>query len=266
MLFKYFLTVVIIISPQCLFASDEPKLTKVKLEFRVNDGKTREKEFVIDIEKERKKFSEFYEQIVGNDSGEITATMHTKISKGVPDLKITHVSKVAQGESHGKSKMYTAGFLRRETDFSHNKLHGWAIDYWPNGKIQQKTNWDRGTTIGKRYYYYIHGQVACEIPYINGRIEGQISYWASDGTLLSKGQYKDGKPSNGEFIKDFNLFVRRVAAGPDVIIRKGIFEVVRYSDGKRIGNKYLDNDRTKIELEEWKSVFKEAAQIWNSGL
>ena len=72
-------------------------------------------------------------------------------------------------------------------------------EYYENGKLKSKTPLnDKGVFHGIGYKYHPNGEVATEIPYIDGYIDGILREFYNDGTLQSQCRYTLDK-KNGLF-------------------------------------------------------------------
>lgn len=95
-----------------------------------------------------------------------------------------------------------ASFYRIVDKKNDNLYH--IEDYYINGNMQMDgyfSDLEKETLQGKIIWYDVNGNKSMLKNYNNGKLEGKTIYYLSDGSILSKGIYKDGEPYDGT-IKD----------------------------------------------------------------
>jgi len=88
-------------------------------------------------------------------------------------------------------------------------LDGEVRQFYPSGKIINKTFFRDGIRIGKNIVYYENTNIKIEENYnSNGRLEGEFKEYFEDGSLKKVGQYNDGNKYGlwKEFRKDGVLY------------------------------------------------------------
>ncbi len=88
----------------------------------------------------------------------------------------------SQGESHGKAIFYDYEFDQvekkyksMELDMVHGKKEGIVIQYYPNGKIRNKTQYKNGEEYGTAIFYDENGEKTTEIEIVDGQKYRQVT-------------------------------------------------------------------------------------------
>ncbi|APG59936.1 toxin-antitoxin system YwqK family antitoxin [Christiangramia salexigens] len=84
--------------------------------------------------------------------------------------------------------------MMRET-YKNDTLHGLQKTYFPNGKLAEKTIYQRGEKNGESFIYADNGQVTKELHYKNGMLHGPAVYFTVKGVKSIEGFYTEGKKS-----------------------------------------------------------------------
>lgn len=97
---------------------------------------------------------------------------------------------------------YPSGKLERKVGWKHGLQHGKFERYFENGKIDQDVLWENGYMVHSKDYFD-SGRLFREIHYKNGVEEGQaIEYYDEDNRVRQIRNYKDGK-ENG-YVLQYN--------------------------------------------------------------
>ena len=67
------------------------------------------------------------------------------------------------------------------------------INYYENGEIEIKGEYEKGKKHGKHEYYDENGQIIKEETYKDGKLNGKFTGWYDSGQKRIAGSYKDGK-------------------------------------------------------------------------
>src|SRR5690625_4252307 len=98
-------------------------------------------------------------------------------------------------EREGLWKYYKRGIkdqpIMTET-YKNNKLDGWKIIYYTNGKIAEKTHFLNGLKDGELIIYSENGQVLQQYKYKDNRLHGNSKVFDALGNITSEGNYKQG--------------------------------------------------------------------------
>jgi len=245
---KLFIVTMLLVSTYSYSADISSTSSNIKIEFVSTNGESTSKESTVDIGNEKDNIYQLYKDLIGTQSGKATLTI-TKVIPGEDQLlEFIEEHSVVNGLKDGRAKVYFHDFLRKEIDYLEGVKHGAEIEYWSPGHPQHKAKWKNGVLQGYRRYYYIHGQIACELPYQKGKLDGAATFWGSDGAILATGAYSDGRPENGSFVSNVNIFIRRAMSGPDLYFPADFLEVDKYENGNKYTSFKLSNDRTDSEI------------------
>ncbi|MFT7000867.1 MAG: antitoxin component YwqK of YwqJK toxin-antitoxin module [Spirosomataceae bacterium] len=75
---------------------------------------------------------------------------------------------------------------------SNKPLNGFAVTYFPNGKLSEKTGFHEGKRQGISQNWYENGQLRYEVFYQKNRKHGITKNWNPEGTLISESNFVDG--------------------------------------------------------------------------
>jgi antitoxin component YwqK of YwqJK toxin-antitoxin module len=73
------------------------------------------------------------------------------------------------------------------------QLHGILIEYWENGQIRYKHNYNNGKYHGIQIKYYSNGQIRYKKNYINGKYHGEQIGNHGTGKIWYKDYYINDK-------------------------------------------------------------------------
>ena len=99
-----------------------------------------------------------------------------------------------KGKRQGAWKYY---FKNGKIKVSGNYRNGRRVGKWEfhyeNGKMEQSGNYNKkGRPEGEWKWYYENGNLLREEILINGKLDGNYTEYAQDGTIIAKGLYVDG--------------------------------------------------------------------------
>ncbi|MBT8259223.1 MAG: toxin-antitoxin system YwqK family antitoxin [Bacteroidia bacterium] len=105
--------------------------------------------------------------------------------------------------------------LMTEENFNdQGQLHGQRLVYYVNGQVAEKMNYINGNREGEALYYAMNGVVIKEYVYKNDMLHGPSKHFDESGQIQIEGNYKNGKKHgvwtyyrNGEIFeeKDFSF-------------------------------------------------------------
>lgn len=82
---------------------------------------------------------------------------------------------------------------RTEQSYFNGKLHGIQKSYYSNGQLKEVTMYTNGEENGRRIEYYACGAKKLNASFCSGHIEGIYEEWNSDGILIMRKTYFNGK-------------------------------------------------------------------------
>lgn len=101
------------------------------------------------------------------------------------------------------------------------RMHGEFREWWKNGQLWKKGQYEEGKPVGTWESYNDAGQLLKSGTYSEGRPDGEWSYFRTDGTLQRMESYRDGQRHG--FWRDYD------STGKILLVE------VHYQDGKRHG-------------------------------
>ena len=90
------------------------------------------------------------------------------------------------GEKHGKYQRYIDDYLREESTYQHDTLHGIRKMFWPNGTPEIEEHYVKGTFEGPFRTYYENGQLKLEGLYEQGTMEGEWVKYYESGQVMEQ--------------------------------------------------------------------------------
>lgn len=122
-------------------------------------------------------------------AGIAKATYYTQ--EGKPITQGMMVNKERNGEWIYFHK--TSSDTMMVENYSHGKLEGLQITYFPNGETAEKTNYRNDLKNGESFVYSDSGQLLQHLNYKNGELHGPATYYNMDGEKLIEGNYKEDR-------------------------------------------------------------------------
>ncbi|SIP85995.1 MORN repeat protein [Pacmanvirus A23] len=90
-------------------------------------------------------------------------------------------------------KFHTCGNTKSHIKFSGDKRHGLHLEWYPDGKLKKKGNFDNGVEHGEVCLWYENGNKKLLCNYVFGKQNGEKIHWDSFGRITSKHFFKDDK-------------------------------------------------------------------------
>lgn len=97
--------------------------------------------------------------------------------------------------------------------YKNNLFNGFAVQYYSNGKIKDKTGFLNGKKQGVYQLWFENGVLKLQSNFHQNSLEGTYKAWWNNGNLAASSQYKNGKMegvyrkwyANGSLAKKSNL-------------------------------------------------------------
>lgn len=98
-------------------------------------------------------------------------------------------------------KQYDFKTLHVNDDVLYNQYNfpvtGEVRDYYPNGKLLEKSQYTDGVRDGLSLLLFPDGTVLSEAPYVKGNPHGTVKLFYANGNRLAEVEYRSGKPVSG---------------------------------------------------------------------
>ena len=93
---------------------------------------------------------------------------------------------------------YRDGMIKHIFGYSHDKMAGDIVSYYPNGQKQEEMHLGRPDTQdpalnGLVRFYYENGQISESFSYVNLKLEGPYRAYFPDGRVRREGQFSQGR-------------------------------------------------------------------------
>ena len=128
-------------------------------------------------------------------------------------------------------------------------VHGLAEEWYNDGTLRRRANYDAGRLDGLSTEYYETGSVYSETPYVSNKIHGTQYKYKKDGSTASEIPFENGDPVPG--IKEYKDGV--LIEQPSIVsVRKGQIVELKLSDNNKKVEFFMispDGKRSKIQTE-----------------
>jgi antitoxin component YwqK of YwqJK toxin-antitoxin module len=105
----------------------------------------------------------------------------------------------AQKANGHQVNYYITGAKQSEGNYKNSLQDSTWRYYYPNGKINRITNYDKGVKNGRSITYNKDGSLASDVNYKNGNFFGAVKFYYSNGQLNYEEYYDANSLEQGEF-------------------------------------------------------------------
>ncbi len=128
-----------------------------------------------------------------------------------PSLSLEIKTSLVDGKTEGTLEIFMLAegkrFRTLTESYLHDQKHGHCIAYLPDGSVQYEGEWIHGAKDGLWTINYRNGKPAIFAHFQNNEMDGEAKVLDGTGTVVAIGDYKEGIPVNGSFIKDPSSFL-----------------------------------------------------------
>lgn len=113
-------------------------------------------------------------------------------------VQIMEKYNVINNNIHGKCYTYFPnGKIEDESNYFYGSLDGKQVSYFPNGKIRTEGKYELGEKVGTWKTYFDNGNLSVEEEYVDGENHGKYISYFEDGKKMLEKNFKHGN-SDGE--------------------------------------------------------------------
>ena len=174
------------------------------------------------------------------DNGKISSEGYMKEGKPEGFWKNYYINGIIKNEGNRKNHLLDStwnfynekGSLIKMINYKIGKKNGLAFTFDTAGKLINKDQYENDLREGISYIYYNSGKLHFYVPYISGKIDGEVLEFSEDSVLISVTVYKSGFIDKSEKFNRKDEFGKKQGRWKEFDEKGNLKKEITYRDGE----------------------------------